>query len=157
VRFNNADAISAAVLAGIGGYILVESREWTYMGPDGPGPGFFPTWYGIALVALSLLVIGARLIRLGSSEGRDRNVSAAQRREVFHALAVWAAFAVTIALLKLLGFMLAFGLLTFFIVAVIYRRQWLTALTVAVASAVGFYVVFTLALGLELPAGIFDF
>ena len=157
LRFTNGDAISAALLAGLGAYILIEARQWAYMGPDGPGPAFFPTWYGIALIALSLVVIVARLWRLRSSPENGKRMSAAERSEVFHALVVWLAFAVTIALLKVLGFMLAFGLLTFFIVALIYRRPWAAALGVGLGSAIGFYLVFTLALGVELPVGMFGF
>jgi putative tricarboxylic transport membrane protein len=157
LRFTNGDAISAALLAGLGAYILVEARAWPYMGPDGPGPAFFPMWYGVALIALSLVVIIARLWTLRSSPENKKRMSAAQRSEVLHALAVWLAFAVTVALLKVLGFLLAFGLFTFFIVALIYRRSWKTALGVGVASAAGFYLVFTLALGVELPVGAFGF
>ena len=157
LRFTKGDAISAALLAGLGAYILIEARGWTYIGPDGPGPAFFPTWYGIALIALSLVVIVARLWRARSPGDAEKRMSAAEKREVFHALAVWLAFAVTIALLKVLGFMLAFGLFTFFIVALIYRRPWMTALAVGVANSVGFYVVFALALGVELPVGVLGF
>ena len=46
----NGDVLSAAVLAALGVYIFMEAREWTYLGDDGPGPGFFPIWYGIAMV-----------------------------------------------------------------------------------------------------------
>ena len=157
LRFTNGDAISAALLAGLGVYILIEAREWAYIGPDGPGPAFFPTWYGVALIALSLVVIVARVWRMRGAVGSDKRMSAAERREVFHALAVWLAFAATVALLKVLGFMLAFGLFTFFIVALIYRRPWASALTVAVASSVGFYLVFTVALAVELPVGVLGF
>jgi putative tricarboxylic transport membrane protein len=157
LRFTNGDAISAAVLAGLGVYILVEARGWPYMGPDGPGPAFFPTWYGIALIALSLVIIVARLSRMGSAGERGTRMTPAQKREVFHALAVWLAFVVAIALLKVLGFIIAFGLLTLFIVSLIYRRPWSTGVIVAVATALGFYLVFTFALGVELPVGLFGF
>jgi putative tricarboxylic transport membrane protein len=157
LRFTNGDAISAALLAGLGAYILIEAREWVYMGSDGPGPAFFPTWYGIALIALALVVIVARLWTSRSSPDSGKKLSAAEKSEVLHALVVWLAFAVTIAFLKVLGFMLAFGLFTFFIVALIYRKRWPTALGVAAGSALGFYLVFTSALGLELPVGMFGF
>ena len=81
--------------------------------------------------------------------------AAGVRREIYHALSVWAAFALSIALLNVLGFMLAFGLLTLFVVAIIYRRAWKVALAVAVGTALGFYVVFPLALSVALPVGVF--
>jgi len=28
-----------------------------YLGTDGPGAGFFPLWYGVAILGLSLLLI----------------------------------------------------------------------------------------------------
>ena len=155
LHFNNGDAISAALLGGLGGYILLESRQWSYIGPDGPGPAFFPTWYGIGLIVLSLMVIAARLYRLRTGDNHAKRIAAGEKREIFHALAVWLAFAVSIALLKVLGFIIAFGLFTLFIVALIYRRPWPSAITIAVASASGFYVVFPLALGVDLPRGVF--
>lgn len=158
LQFTNADAISGGVLAGLGGYILLEARQWSYMEGDGPGPAFFPTWYGIGLVVLSLFVIGARITQLwGARQGAVAAAPQPSTRDasgVVHALAVWAAFAVSIALLKVAGFLLAFGLLTFFIVAVIYRRSWKIALAVAAGSAVGFYLVFAIALGVPLPVGV---
>jgi putative tricarboxylic transport membrane protein len=161
-RFNNGDAISAAVLAGLGGYIVLEARRWDYMAADGPGPGFFPMWYGIVLIVLSLVVVAARVLRM-AQDGPNRAApaadaaarSATKRREIYHALAVWAAFTACIALLKVLGFMIAFGLLTFFIVALIYRRPWGVALATAVATPLGFYLVFPLALSVALPVGVF--
>ena len=157
LRFSNADAISAAVLAGVGGYIVLEARQWPYLAPEGPGPGFFPMWYGIALIALSLLVIAARLYRLARGEDGTRRLTVNEKREIFHALMVWIAFAASIALLKVLGFLLAFGLLTWFIVAIVYRRPWTVALAVAVATSLGFYLVFPLALGVALPVGVLGF
>lgn len=162
IRFNNGDAISAAVLGGLGGYIVMEAARWDYMAPDGPGPGFFPIWYGVALIALSLVVIGARVIRIARERGHDADASAGRagdasrkRSEIYHALAVWVAFSVCIALLKVLGFMIALGLLTAFIVAVIYRRPWKVAIAVAVGTSLGFYLVFPLALSVALPVGVF--
>ncbi len=35
----------------------MQARAWDYYTEDGPGPGFFPTWYGVAMVVLSLLLI----------------------------------------------------------------------------------------------------
>ena len=161
IHYNNGDAVSAAVLTGLGAYIVMEASNWDYMAPDGPGPGFFPLWYGIALVVLSLFVIGARLARI-AQEGRSaaapgaRNpvAAAASRREIYHALGVWLAFTVSIALLQPLGFLVAFGLLTLFIVALIYRRPWKVSIAVAVLTSLGFYLVFPLALGVALPVGV---
>lgn len=46
------DFWAGLVLAALGTYIVVSARAWVYMGEDGPGAGFFPVWYGSAMVAL---------------------------------------------------------------------------------------------------------
>ena len=55
------------------------------------------------------------------------------------------------AALKLIGFLAGFALLTFFIVAVMYRRPLKVAAAVSAALTVGFYLLFPLALGVKLP------
>ena len=146
------DVLSGTVLAGLGAYIIAEARGWEYLGPDGPGPGFFPMWYGIAMVALSLFLVGVTALRPALTERKPVN-----RGEVARALATWAAFAGSIGLLKVLGFLLSFALLTLFVVSVMYRRPLATGLVVAVSSSAGFYLLFPLALNVSLPAGVLGF
>ena len=33
-------------------FIVTQARFWNYYTPDGPGPGFFPTWYGLLMIGL---------------------------------------------------------------------------------------------------------
>jgi putative tricarboxylic transport membrane protein len=142
------DVVSGAVLAGVGIFIIVEARGWEYLGPDGPGPGFFPLWYGVCMAGLALLLVVSSLV-----QRTPKPATPVQWHEVGRALAAWAGLAICIGLLKVLGFLLAFGLFTFFLVAVMYRRPLGTALAVAVGMAAGFYLVFPLALKVALPAG----
>jgi len=138
-----ADFWSGLALGGLGAYIIVQASGWEYLGADGPGPGFFPLWYGIAIAGLSAALV-ASSVRGKSTERIDW--SGAGR-----AFGTWAALAVAVALLKLAGFLLCFGALTFFIVTMMYRRPlWVGAAT-AIAAAAAFYVVFPLALGVKLP------
>jgi putative tricarboxylic transport membrane protein len=129
-------------------FIIVEAGAWEYLGPDGPGPGFFPLWYGISMVALSLLLVAAGLV--GRSVVPSRPVDWG---EVGRALVAWAGLGLCVGLLKILGFLLAFGLFTFFLVAVMYRRPLGTAVAVSAGMAAGFYLLFPLALNVELPVG----
>lgn len=153
-RYSSGEVASGAVLAALGGYIIVEAWQWEYLGADGPGPGFFPLWYGIAMVVLALLLIGGNLLRRAAAAPAAAPVN---WRKIGHALITWTAFAVSIALLKVLGFLASFALLTFFVVAGIYRRPLRAALTIAVGGALGFYLVFPLALNVSLPVGVFGF
>jgi len=146
----NGEFVSGAVLAALGVFIIMEAREWEYLGPDGPGPGFFPLWYGIGMLVLSvmLMVIHARQAPAPASRGMAGTG---------RALATWAALVVCVALLKVLGFIVAFSLLALFIVRFLYRQPFGKALAVAVGGAVGFYLLFDVALNVALPAGMLGF
>ena len=137
----SADFWSGLALCGLGAYIVFEASRWEYLGPDGPGSGFFPLWYGIAMVVFSLLLVGSSF-----RESETVDWSGAGR-----ALGAWAAMAVAVAALKLLGFVICFAALSFFVVAVMYRRPLATAALTAVAGAGAFYLAFPLALGVKLP------
>src|SRR5678815_3152775 len=88
VRTRSPDFWSGLALAALGGYIVTTARGWEYLGQDGPGPGFFPLWYGIAMLALSLLLVVKSGGEAVSWKGAGR------------AFATWGAFAVSVVLLK---------------------------------------------------------
>lgn len=146
MRAGNADLGSGLALAALAGYIVVQAAGWEYMGPDGPGPGFFPLWYGIAMAALSLALVASSALRGAQAEEERIDWPRAAR-----ALAAWLAFAVAVAAAKLMGFLAAFAVLTFFLVAVFYRRPLKVAAAVAAASTAAFYILFSVALGVSLP------
>lgn len=141
MKANNADLWSGLALGGLGVYIITQAARWEYLGSDGPGPGFFPLWYGIAMTGLSLALMAFSL----------RNQEAVDWSGAGRAFATWGAVALAVAALKWAGFLVCFAALTFFIVAVMYRRPLRLAATVAVALTAGFYLVFALALGVKLP------
>ncbi|HEY8251786.1 MAG TPA: tripartite tricarboxylate transporter TctB family protein [Burkholderiales bacterium] len=143
MRAAKADFWSGLALGGLGAYIIVTASRWEYLGADGPGPGFFPLWFGIAMAGLSLLLM---VFSVKEKHGETISWSGAGR-----AFSAWAALALSVAALKLVGFLVSFAALTFFIVAVMYRRPYRVAAVVGIAGAAGFYVVFALALGVKLP------
>ena len=145
------DLWSGVALALLGAYIIVQAWQWDYMSPEGPGPGFFPLWYGIAMLALAALLVVSHVKRVAAHR------SAVDWRRIARALSTWLALAVSVALFNTLGFVVGFALLTYFIVAVMYRKPRLTAAVVAAASGAGFYLVFDQALGVSLPTGILGF
>lgn len=140
------DVVSGVVLAALGAYVVSEARAWNYMGEEGPGPGFFPMWYGIAMIVLSLVLVLRASVQPRSGER-------VEWRGVGRALMAWAAFAAAVASLKLIGFLLALALLTLFVVAVMYGRPLKIAFAAAAGNAAGFYLLFVVALDLSLPAG----
>lgn len=139
MRRHSPDFWSGLALAALGAYIVFNAIGWDYMTPEGPGPGFFPMWFGIAMIGLSLYLVVAPSAAQVDWRGSGR------------ALATWAAIAICVASLKWLGFVVSFAALTFFMVAVMYRRSAATAAIVAVSTAAAFYVLFPLALGVAIP------
>lgn len=141
------DLWSGLALAALGAYIVAQAWRWDYLTPEGPGAGFFPLWYGIAMVALSAVLVVSHL------RGRPSPRTTIAWDRVGRALSAWLALVVSIALFKPLGFVIGFALLTYFLVAVMYRRPLKVAAIVALASTAGFYLVFSLGLGVPLPTG----
>jgi putative tricarboxylic transport membrane protein len=146
----DADVLSGSVLAALGVYIIVEASQWTAYNAGGPGPGFFPIWYGLAIVGLSLALVAGKILSGKEAEGTGIDWSGAPR-----VLGTWAMFTVAAALLQPLGFVLSFGLLTFLLVTVTFRQSLLTALLTATGCTGLFYLIFPLALGVSLPTGPF--
>src|SRR4051812_28992450 len=149
------DVIAGAVLAALGVYNVMQSRAWDYYTPDGPGPGFFPLWYGIAMVVLSLWLIASNILKSRSVQpgaGGTIDWQAAGR-----ALATWGAFAVSVALMGVIGFVLSFALLTFFMVIFVFGRPPLTAAVTAIVATLAFHLIFPVILSVPLPTGFLGF
>ena len=141
------DFWSGLALAALGAYILVTAHRWNYMTEEGPGAGFFPMWYGGVMLALSiLLVVGAVVKPSQRAQVRWKDVS--------RAMTAWAAFVVCVAIMPIVGFAIAFALLTAFVVKVMCGERLRTALIVAIVGSAGFYALFELALDLSLPRGL---
>lgn len=143
------DFWSGMALAALGIYILVQAWGWPYMSEEGPGPGFFPVWYGAIMLVLSLALVAGAVLK----QDPKARKKALQWREMRRAMTCWLALALCVALLKYVGFIIAFSLLTWFIVAVMFRRPQLEALGLALGGSVGFYALFTWGLDLQLPSG----
>ncbi|MDO9440124.1 MAG: tripartite tricarboxylate transporter TctB family protein [Beijerinckiaceae bacterium] len=147
------DVISGAAIAALGVYIISVAAKWDYMSIEGPGPGFFPIWYGIAMVVLSLALIGSKYLKPAVAVEREPIDWPGFSR----AFATWLGFVVCAALLKPLGFTISFALLCFFLVAYVFRRPLRVALITAVVSSIAFYLVFSVALNVSLPTGLVGF
>jgi putative tricarboxylic transport membrane protein len=143
------DFWSGLALAALGAFIVERASHWAYVGDDGPGPAFFPMWYGGVMLVLSLLLVAGAVLKRGAG-GAELRWS-----ELRRALLCWVAFAVCIALLKPLGFMLAFALLTWFIVAMMYGQSQRKALLLGIGGAVLFQLLFSYVLDIQPPAGVF--
>lgn len=142
------DVISGAALAALGVFILSQALQWNFIGPDGPGPGFFPVGYGVLMIALSLYLVVKSAMKPDPAAR-----TAVDWPGTGGALATWGLFAGSIALMEPLGFPAAFALLATGTTWLVMGKPMWIALVTAVVSATCFWIVFSFALGLNLPAG----
>jgi hypothetical protein len=144
-----ADQITGVTLF-LGSLLLMwESRKLPPSGTFGPGPEFFPFWLGALMAALAvLLVLHAR--RSSPTAGKPRIFPGARALVTIGAT-------LDILVLDHLGFLLATGLLTAFLLKVVERVRWSTSLAVAVGNAVALQTIFRTLLGVSLPKGFLGF
>lgn len=139
------ELISGAVIAAFGLYVTYAATRLEYRSEFGPGPGFFPLWLGIGIFLLAAgLVVKAAV---GSTLERRQRAAGLGR-----AGAAWLGFLLTIALVPRLGFTISFALLSAFLVFFLERQPVLFSLAVSTGLAAAFYLVFQVALGLDLPS-----
>lgn len=150
---DKSEVACGALLIALGLFVIRESTAWEYMTRDGPGPGFFPLWIGLALVVLSALYLAAHIYDVVRGEPvHHTDWSGAPL-----VIAGWAAFMAVIALIKPIGLIAALFLMAIILVRVIFRRSLVTALAVGAGSAFGFWLLFVQLLNLRLPAGPWGF
>lgn len=168
MRRLHADLVITGVLVTTGLAMAVYAISYRVVSADGGiGPGFMPFAAGLALAGFSGLA-GAQIIvrnRRGTGDGVDqppgvagdesdeprvRTYVAAERRVSLVFVLILGA----ILLSSLVGFLVAFGLLVFVLLAVVEReRVWLAGTITVVA--VGFcYLVFVQTLQIPLPGGV---
>src|SRR5260221_4166285 len=99
------DLWSGVALAALGFYIVFQARQWEYLGPDGPGAGFFPLWYGLAILGLSLLLVVSHFRR------RSAHGKAIDWTRLCRPFSTWFVLPVSVALFQTLRFRISFALL----------------------------------------------
>jgi putative tricarboxylic transport membrane protein len=151
-NLRNGDVVSGAILTALGTYIVIQASIWPYYEVNGPGPGFFPLWYGILMITLSLGLI-VSTARKPKSEGGENIFTIGTRR----ALLVWLGLVVCLVAMVWLGFNIAFALFTVFIVTYVLGRPLLTGLITGILSAASFYILFAWVLGVQLPTSPWGF
>jgi putative tricarboxylic transport membrane protein len=152
-NLNKSELIAAALLFALGLSIIFQALAWTYLTPDGPGPGFFPLWAGIGITVLSAGVAFFHIYAVFNEQPVERTNWDGSAR----VLGGWAGLAVAIALLKPAGFVVSFFLLTLFLVFFVFRRRFITAFAVGIGSCAGFWLVFEKLLDVQLPIGPWGF
>jgi putative tricarboxylic transport membrane protein len=150
---DKSDLVSALLLVALGVFVVAQAWDWPYLTKDGPGPGFFPLWIGIALIVLAATLIALHAI--GAAEGKTPEKT--NWKGVRGVLIGWVGLMIAAALLEPAGFVASFVLLAAFLVRVVFRQSWRSTIIVSLASAAGIWLVFVKLLQVRLPAGPWGF
>ena len=157
-HLNRNHVLAGLFLLALGFFVVQQSLQWEILGVNGPGVGFFPLAYGSLIVVLALVLtlksMWAQLQQKRQTLELDEPAQTDPPGKVFAALSVWLAFAISIALMKFIGFYLGFGLLIMFMTRVIFSRESRFVLLSGLLVPAGFFVVFGLLLKVQLPVGV---
>lgn len=148
-----ADRITGAALLALAVAFSVGAlKHYAYWGENGPGPAFLPFWLGVvmALLAAALLLGAIRSTDPGAAWLPDR---IGQQRL---ALVLGSTLAF-VALLNVLGMVIATVLFLVVVVRGLDRHPWPLTLAVALAVAGFNALVFTYWLRVPLPVGVLGF
>jgi putative tricarboxylic transport membrane protein len=142
------DLFASLGLIALSAYILKEGSGWVVYGSEGPGPGFFPIMYGVIMLGLSLYLF-QRSVRKGTGKSKGP----LDYQGIARALATWAALAVCVPLMVVVGFVVGFGFVALFLIRFVFERSWRTSIITAICIAVALHLVFPVMLDAPLPVG----
>jgi putative tricarboxylic transport membrane protein len=142
------DLFASLGLIALSAYILKEGSGWVVYGSEGPGPGFFPIMYGVIMLGLSLYLF-QRSVRKGTGKSKGP----LDHQGIARALATWAALAVCVPLMVVVGFVVGFGFVALFLIRFVFERSWRTSIITAVCIAIALHLVFPVMLDAPLPVG----
>lgn len=143
------------LVVGVSGFLLsvgylveVQKLSWGTMAQ--PGSAVFPLLLGVALAAVSLLIIGESA-RAGSVTGSVDLPRGADRKRI---LGLVAALAGYVVLLPVLGFILASAGFAVAVLRLLSGLSWLRTAVLAIVVTAATYLLFALVLGVLLPKGV---
>jgi putative tricarboxylic transport membrane protein len=140
------DVVVAALALALGAAAIFESAKLPLGTVRNPGQGFFPGWTSVVIVLLAIVLVAEALTSRSSTNphapGRMAKVTAL--------LLVLAAYTF---LLDFLGYLICTFFLALFMLRATDPHRWPAALSMALLTAVGSYVVFAIWLSVPLPRG----
>lgn len=149
-----ADIVTGVLLLGAAIFLVIDASQMPYMTEDGvPGPGFWPLWIALCIGLLSLLLLFQALRNRSQTYGQPVITRVFWR----NALVVIGGSAVAMALVPLIGMLVAVGLLVGFLSWALGTRRPRTNLLLVVLSPLCFLLVFEKGLDVQLPVGLFGF
>jgi putative tricarboxylic transport membrane protein len=140
----------AVVLLALAGYIFLAAGTLPFGTMRVPQTGFFPKTLAVLLGIFSLILLARALAGREALSGAERIETQGWIR-IAVTLMTLAGFALA---LERLGFLLTTFLLMISLLRAIEAQKWRKVVVVALATALISYAIFSLLLGVPLPAGL---
>ncbi|HEX7232452.1 MAG TPA: tripartite tricarboxylate transporter TctB family protein [Candidatus Binatia bacterium] len=141
----------SAVLAGLAGFVLLESRRLSFGTMRVPQTGFFPLVLATLLLILCVILFAQGIFGRESDRLPNKILPEGWSR-IALTLAAMIGFAVV---LERLGFFLTTFFLMILLLRAIESQRWSKVFFVALLTAIGSYAIFGWILGIPLPGGVF--
>jgi putative tricarboxylic transport membrane protein len=123
-------------------------KYYDYWGEGGPGPAFLPFWLGLVMALLALAMLVKKIKDKNAGEAWWPRGKAAPR-----VVAVIGATILFVALLKLLGMVIASALYLAALMRYLERNPWPLTAAVSLGAAAANYLVFAYWLRVPFPEG----
>ena len=143
-------SVVAGVFLLLGAFICVEALQVPFGTFRMPGAGFFPLLLGLALGALSIILLG---MTLAGPAGATTHVWPERPEVVYLAGSLLAA----VWLFERAGFLITMTLFLGVALRVLGTMSWSRAFVLALVGSVASYVVFSRGLLIALPSGILPY
>jgi putative tricarboxylic transport membrane protein len=140
------DVAVASLAVAFGAAAAFESARLPFGTIHNPGEGFFPWWASVTAVLLATILV-IQALNSRSSSARDES------RRLVKVIVLLVILAAYTFLLDPLGYPICTFLLVLFMLRVLDPQRWRVALSIAVLTAAGSYVVFAVWLSVPLPRG----
>jgi putative tricarboxylic transport membrane protein len=141
------DVVVSGLALTFGIAAILESNKLPLGTGRNPGQGFFPWWTSIVVVLLALVLLTQALT------SRPRGDQRASGR-IAKVTALLLALSAYTFLLDFLGYLICTFFLVLFMLRATDPHRWSLALSMALLTAVGSYVVFAVWLSVPLPRGL---
>lgn len=145
------EKITAVLALAFSAFIVVESRRYPLGTVDNPGPGFLPLLTGIALSAMSLILLAKSFMEVSSREqgaGWPEREGAVKITFVFIVLVLFTIF------FEITGYFLNLFVLFFVLLRPVGKQRWPVTISVSTGAVLVSYLLFDLWLKIPLPRGI---
>jgi putative tricarboxylic transport membrane protein len=148
---HRADRFIGILFLIFGSYLVFRSREFPYWQDFGPGPGYFPFWLGMIMIALSAFLLV--LAFFFTKEKKEK--TGPWQWGGLYPMAVLLAMFVCFFLMRYLGFVLP--VLLFILVLMEFLERGKRMLHAGIMIVTGFilYYVFAYWMGIPFPTGFF--